>query len=148
MDNYHLIFVHETEGNIPAVINASYMLCAEVKDDSTCIVMYDFYDNTIYDSDIYVNESPAKLFTLVPQEDFVMLHLAEENASILVRIKGIISIMRHENSDVTTIDIIGGISYEVNETPMNIRETILSGKQRLAIKPRRKPSQKKEEPKA
>lgn len=140
MDKAHFIFLHESEENKPIVINSVYTIYAVIEDEHTKVVQYDYYENMIFDSDIYVNETPEKIFTLVDQEDFVLLHCAEDNAVILVRCGAIISLI--PTDDGTTMTLIGGESFDVNETPMSIREISISGKQAKAIRPSQKVAKK------
>ena len=141
MDKAHFIFLHESEENKPIVINSVYTIYAIIEDEHTKVVQYDHYENMVFDSDIYVNETPEKIFTLVDQEDFVLLHCAEDNTVILVRCGAIISLIPSDEG--TTMTLVGGESFDVNETPMSIREISISGKQVKAIRPSQKVAAKK-----
>jgi hypothetical protein len=104
-------------------------------------VGYDYYELSIIETETGINETPEKIFTLVPKEDFVLLHDAETNKVILVRVAAIISIISQDG--VTHVTLVGDNVLEVNETPMRIRDIIVTGKQVRALKPAQaKPTKK------
>ena len=134
MWKHHFIFLHSAENNDPLVLNSEFILYATKNDDDcTNVVSYDYYELSIIETDEGVNETPEKIFTLVPKEDFVLLHDAETNKVILVRIAAIISMKSQDG--VTHLTLIGDNVLEVNETPMRIRDIIVTGKQVRALKP-------------
>jgi hypothetical protein len=142
MWKHHFIFLHSAENNDPLVLNSEFILYA-TKNDDDCknVVSYDYYELSIIETDEGVNETPEKIFTLVPKEDFVLLHDAETNKVILVRIAAIISMKSQDG--VTHLTLIGDNVLEVNETPMRIRDIIVTGKQVRALKPAQaKPTKK------
>ena len=142
MWKHHFIFLHSAENNDPLVLNSEFILYATKNDDDcTNVVSYDYYELSIIETDEGVNETPEKIFTLVPKEDFVLLHDAETNKVILVRIAAIISMKSQDG--VTHLTLIGDNILEVNETPMRIRDIIVTGKQVRALKPAQaKPTKK------
>ena len=134
MQKHHLIFLHSAENNEPVVLNSEFILYATKNDDDdTNVVCYDYYELSIIETETGINETPEKIFTLVPKEDFVLLHDAETNKVILVRVAAIISIISQDG--VTHVTLVGDNVLEVNETPMRIRDIIVTGKQVRALKP-------------
>ena len=143
MWKHHFIFLHSAENNDPLVLNSEFILYATKNDDDcTNVVSYDYYELSIIETDEGVNETPEKIFTLVPKEDFVLLHDAETNKVILVRIAAIISMKSQDG--VTHITLVGDNVLEVNETPMRIRDIIVTGKQVRALKPAQVKTNKKD----
>jgi hypothetical protein len=142
MQKHHLIFLHSAENNEPVVLNSEFILYATKNDDDdTNVVCYDYYELSIIETETGINETPEKIFTLVPKEDFVLLHDAETNKVILVRVAAIISIISQDG--VTHVTLVGDNVLEVNETPMRIRDIIVTGKQVRALKPAQaKPTKK------
>ena len=142
MWKHHFIFLHSAENNDPLVLNSEFILYATKNDDDcTNVVSYDYYELSIIETDEGVNETPEKIFTLVSKEDFVLLHDAETNKVILVRIAAIISMKSQDGA--THLTLIGDNVLEVNETPMRIRDIIVTGKQVRALKPAQaKPTKK------
>lgn len=134
MQKQHLIFLHSAENNEPVVLNSEFILYASKNDnDETEVVCYDYYELSVVEIDSGINETPEKIFTLVPKEDFVLLHDAETNKVILVRVAAIISILPQDGS--THITLVGDNTLDVNETPMRIRDIVVTGKQVRALKP-------------
>ena len=87
MQKQHLIFLHSAENNEPVVLNSEFILYASKNDnDETEVVCYDYYELSVVEIDSGINETPEKIFTLVPKEEFVLLHDAETNKVILVRL--------------------------------------------------------------
>ena len=142
MQKPHFIFLHDSESNNPLTLNSEYLLYASKDEDNTTVVMGDYYDSIIYDSEYTVNETPEKIFTLLPKEDFVLLHDSESNKLILVNVAAIISCVQNSDGG-TDITLVLSETITVNETPMRIRDIIVSGKQAKTIKPKRT----KEDPK-
>ena len=142
MQKRHLIFLHSAENNEPVVLNSEFILYATKNDDDdTNVVCYDYYELSIIETETGINETPEKIFTLVPKEDFVLLHDAETNKVILVRVAAIISIISQDG--VTHVTLVGDNVLEVNETPMRIRDIIVTGKPVRALKPAQaKPTKK------
>ena len=145
MNKPHFIFLHESDGNKPMTINAEYLLYATREDDKTTVVMGDYYDSMIYDSEYSVNETPEKIFTLLPVGMFALLHDSESNKVILVNLGGSMSCVPNADGG-TDITLVLGETLTVNETPMRIHDIITSGKQAKTIKPK-KTNIKKEEQK-
>ena len=133
MWKHHFIFLHSAENNDRLVLNSEFILYATKNDDDdTNVVCYDYYELSIIETETGINETPEKIFTLVPKEDFVLLHDAETNKVILVRVAAIISIISQDG--VTHVTLVGDNVLEVNETPMRIRDIIVTGKQVRALK--------------
>ena len=130
MKKSHLIFLHEKEGNSPIAVNAEYMLMAYRNDegDATNVVQYDYLENVIFDdTDFVVNETPEKIFNMLPQGEFIMLHKAENNHNVVLRTGAIIACS--QDDDQTHINLVASESIYVHETPMTIHNIVTTGRQ-------------------
>ena len=130
MKKSHLIYLHEKEDNAPMTINAEYTLMIYRSDDGTAthVVQYDYLENVIFDeTDFIVNETPEKIFNMLPQGEFIMLHKAENNHNVVLRNGAIIGIK--QEGDSTLINLVASETIYVHETPMTIHNIVTTGRQ-------------------